>query len=294
MTRYRVRHMTNYSYQEPVSLCQNQAHLTPRITSWQKCEAATLTIEPQTTALHSWSDYFGNTGHYFSLEVPHDELTVTAESVVSVSPRMVPEPSKTLPWEEARRAIASIPDDDNFGACQFTYESPFIRMLPEARSRALKSFTPYRPLLEASLELTRRIFKDFKYDLAATSLYTPTSELFRTRRGLCQDFAHLQITCLRSLGLAARYVSGYLLTHPPPGQPKLVGSDASHAWLSVFCPSHGWVDLDPTNNQVPQVEHITLAWGRDYGDVSPIKGVFLGGGDHRMCVSVDVAPAEDE
>ena len=167
-------------------------------------------------------------------------------------------------------------------------------MLPEARDSALKSFTPNRPILDAALELNGRIYGDFKYDLTATSLNTPTSELFRTRRGLCQDFAHLLITCLRSLGLAARYVSGYLLTTPPPGQPKLVGSDASHAWVSVFCPGKGWVDLDPTNNQIPQLGHITLGWGRDYSDVSPVKGVFLGGGDHRMCVSVDVAPAEND
>ncbi len=153
------------------------------------------------------------------------------------------------------------------------------------------SFTPGRPLLEAALDLTGRIFHEFKYDPTATSVSTPTMEVFEKRRGVCQDFAHLEIGCLRSLGLAARYVSGYLLTDPRPGQPRLVGADASHAWLSVFCPGHGWVDLDPTNNVIPALRHVTVAWGRDYGDVCPIKGVFLGGGSHWMTVAVDVVPA---
>ncbi len=157
-----------------------------------------------------------------------------------------------------------------------------------------RRFAPGRPLLEAVLDLTGRIFREFKYDPTASCVNTPTEETLRKRRGVCQDFAHLEITCLRSLGLAARYVSGYLLTDPPPGQQKLVGADASHAWLSVFCPQQNcWFDLDPTNNQIPQIRHVTLAWGRDYGDVCPIKGVFLGGGDHRMYVSVDVAPTPE-
>ena len=179
-------------------------------------------------------------------------------------------------------------------APQFTFESPLIRFIDEARDYALRSFAPGRPLLEAALDLTARIFREFKYDPTASCVNTPTEEILRKRRGVCQDFAHLEITCLRSLGLAARYVSGYLLTDPPAGQPKLVGADASHAWLSIYCPQQNcWFDLDPTNNQIPQVRHVTLAWGRDYSDVCPINGIFLGGGDHRMYVSVDVAPTPD-
>jgi transglutaminase-like putative cysteine protease len=285
--KYRVRHITSYTYPEPVSLCQNQARLSPRVFARQQCESTRLTVQPEPKAMHAWTDYFGNTANFFAVEVPHDELTVTAESVVTVAAAQVPEPSATPPWEQARDATASTLVDK---AVQFTFESPCVRFIPEARDYARPSFPSGRPFLEAVLDLTARIWKEFKYDPTATCVNTPTEEVLRNRRGVCQDFAHLQITCLRSLGLAARYVSGYLLTDPPPGQPKLVGADASHAWVSVYCPQLGWFDFDPTNNQIPQLRHVTLAWGRDYSDVCPIQGVFLGGGDHRMCVSVDVAP----
>ncbi|MGE3315544.1 MAG: transglutaminase N-terminal domain-containing protein [Planctomycetaceae bacterium] len=289
--KYAVRHITGYSYDDPVSLCENQAHLTPRAFARQKCEMTTVTVQPEPAAIRSWTDYFGNAATYFSVEVPHDELTVTAESIVDVTPPALVSAIETPAWEEARDAIATLLDESLFRAAQFTFESPLIRMIPEATDYARVSFPAGRPLLEAAMDLTKRIYKDFKYDPAATCVNTPTEELFRKGRGVCQDFAHLQITCLRSLGLAARYVSGYLLTDPPPGQPKLVGSDASHAWVSVYCPGHDWVDFDPTNKQMPEDRHITLAWGRDYSDVCPIKGVFLGGGEHRMYISVDVTPA---
>ena len=240
--------------------------------------------------MHAWVDYFGNTAHYFAVEVPHEELTVTAESVVTVGAPQVPAPSTTPPWEQARDATAKALDDK---AAEFTFESPCIRFIDEATDYARPSFPPGRPLLDAVLDLTARIWREFKFDATATCVNTPTEEILRNRRGVCQDFAHLHITCLRSLGLAARYVSGYLMTDPPPGRPKLVGADASHAWVSVYCPQLGWFDFDPTNNQMPQLGHVTLAWGRDYSDVCPIQGVFLGSGDHRMYVSVDMAPTAE-
>ncbi len=289
--KYRVRHITNYSYRDLVPLCQNQAHLLPRVFDRQQCESTRVTVQPEPTAMKSWVDYFGNSALHFAVEVPHDELTVTAESIVTVTPPRLPAPSATPPWEQVRDATKTSLDDKSV---QFTFASPLIRLIDEARDYARPSFSPGRPLLEAALDLTGRIFREFKYDPEATCVNTPTEEVFRLRRGVCQDFAHLEITCLRSMGLAARYVSGYLLTEPPPGQTKLVGADASHAWLAVYCPQlRTWFDLDPTNNQMPQLRHVTLAWGRDYSDVCPIKGVFLGGGEHRMYVSVDVAPTGD-
>jgi transglutaminase-like putative cysteine protease len=289
--KYRVRHITSYSYHDLVPLCQNQVHLSPRIFDRQQCELSKVTVQPEPIETHAWTDYFGNSALYFAVDVPHDELTVTAESIVKVTPPTLPAPAATPPWEQARDASAKSLTDK---AAQFTFESPLVRLIDDAYDYALPSFARGRPLLEAVLDLTGRIFREFKYDPTASCVNTPTEEILRKRRGVCQDFAHLEITCLRSLGLAARYVSGYLLTDPPPGQPKLVGADASHAWLSVYCPQQNcWFDLDPTNNQIPQLRHVTLAWGRDYSDVCPIMGVFLGGGDHRMYVSVDVAPAAE-
>jgi transglutaminase-like putative cysteine protease len=289
--KYRVRHITCYSYHGLVPLCQNQAYLSPRVFDRQQCELSKVTVQPEPIETHAWTDYFGNSALYFAVDVPHDELTVTAESIVKVTAPKLPAPAATPPWEQVRDATAKYLRDK---AAQFTFESPLVRFIDEAYDYALPSFAPGRPLLEAVLDLTGRIFREFKYDPTASCVNTPTEETLRKRRGVCQDFAHLEITCLRSLGLAARYVSGYLLTDPPLGQQKLVGADASHAWLSVFCPQlNCWFDLDPTNNQIPQVRHVTLAWGRDYGDVCPIKGVFLGGGDHRMYVSVDVAPTPE-
>jgi transglutaminase-like putative cysteine protease len=173
---------------------------------------------------------------------------------------------------------------------QFLFDSPHVQCSTSLRELAEQSFSPGRSWFEALLHLTGRIYREFRYDKAATTVSTPLDDVLRHRSGVCQDFAHLEIGCLRSLGLAARYVSGYLVTKPPPGRPRLVGADASHAWLSAYSPDLGWIDVDPTNNQLPTTEHITLAWGRDYGDVAPIKGVFIGGGQHGMSVSVDVEP----
>lgn len=290
--KYRVRHTTTYRYSEPASLGHNEAHLAPRDFTGQHCIYHRLTIDPPPTAQRNRRDYFGNRVEYFTLEEEHRQVSVTAESEVELSPRPVPAADATPAWEDVVRSLAAPGDAGLVAASQFVYDSPYARHDDALAEYAAVSFTPSRPVLEAALELTMRIYREFRYDPTATQVNTPVAEVFRKRRGVCQDFAHLEIACLRSLGLAARYVSGYLLTDPPPGQPKLVGADASHAWVSVFCGGAGWVDLDPTNNQIPALRHVTIGWARDYGDICPIKGVFLGGGQHSMAVAVDVAPAE--
>ena len=290
MIEYQVRHTTTYSYLETASQCQNQVHLSPRNSIWQKCLSADLSVDPQPTFVESWQDYFGNTAHYFTLETTFRRLKVTAHSRVVVQEPSIADANQTAPWESVAARLCLPATQDDIDATQFTFESPYVPRDEETHQFARESFSPGRPLLDAALDLTSRIFREFKYDPNATDLQTPTREVLRRRRGVCQDFAHLEIACLRSLGLAARYVSGYLSTDPPSGQPKLVGADASHAWLSVYIPDFGWVDLDPTNNQIPKTRHVTVAWGRDYSDVCPIKGVFLGGGPHILSVAVDVTP----
>lgn len=288
--KYSVSHTTTYRYNGPVFLGHNHAHLAPRSFERQQCESFHLSILPAPSVQESWTDYFGNQVTYFTLDQEHRQLSVTARSLIHVREAKVPAPEETPAWEVVRDQVSSASDGQSILAAQFVFESPFVKRSQEAAAYAADSFKPGRPLLEASLDLTERIFHDFRYDSGATSVNTPTAEVFRKKRGVCQDFAHLQIACLRSLRLPARYVSGYLLTDPPAGQPRLIGADASHAWVSVYCPGSGWIDLDPTNNQIPQFRHVTLAWGRDYGDVCPIKGIFLGGGEHSMRVAVDVVP----
>jgi len=288
---YTVRHTTIYSYSDPVALCQNEVHLTPRSTPFQTCSGFDLEVSPQPMLLRSRIDAFGNQVWYFSLEEPHHELRVTARSRVSVAPHEIPSPNNTLPWEVARDQLHAAETPDLRTISQYRFESPYVQFLDIAREYASVSFTQGRPLLDAALDLTSRIYRDFEYAPTTTTVSTPTRVVMKERRGVCQDFAHLQITAFRSLGLAARYVSGYLVTMPPPGKPKLVGADASHAWLAIYCPGYGWIDLDPTNDVVPQERHITIGWGRDYSDVCPIQGVLTGGGPQVLTVSVDVAPA---
>ena len=233
--KYEVTHRTTYHYSEPVTLGHNSTHLTPRTLARQRCLANRLVILPVPSCLRSWTDYFGNQVTYFTVEEEHRELTVTAISEVAMESPQCPPAASTLAWEEARDAVRRQRDVvELFAAAPYSFDSPCVRRDDRLASYAAMSFTPGRPLLEAALDLTSRIFHEFKYDPTATSVSTPTMEVFEKRRGVCQDFAHLEIGCLRSLGLAARYVSGYLLTDPRPGQPKLVGADASHAWLSVF------------------------------------------------------------
>lgn len=289
---YRVSHNTFYEYENDVSISHNLAHLKARETPSQTCrEFSMLTSVPSAVVVDQF-DFFGNPVRFFTIQEPHHGLRVESWNLVEVRQRDRIEPANSPPWEEARDLLRHSHEASHLDAYQFCFDSPLIRSVDWLCDYALDSFTPARSLIEAAVDLTRRIHTDFRYDPTATTNTTPIADVFKIRRGVCQDFAHLQIGCLRSLGLAARYVSGYLRTLPPPGQARLVGADASHAWLSVFCPRLGWVDLDPTNNRIPGDQHITLSWGRDYDDVSPIKGVILGGGQHTLRVAVDVIAEE--
>jgi transglutaminase-like putative cysteine protease len=240
-------------------------------------------------------DYFGNSLTFFTLQEPHDALIVEASSDLEVKATESLDFSASPRWETVRDSSINPHNalaNEILNACQFVFDSQRVRSSPELAAYARESFPSGRPLLEAVLDLTRRIHLDFRFDKKATEVATPVQTFFEKRRGVCQDFAHLQVGCMRSLGLPARYVSGYLRTMPPPGRARLVGADASHAWCSAWCPGAGWVDFDPTNNCVPSDGHITVAWGRDYSDVSPIYGVLLGGARHKLHVEVDVMPVE--
>ena len=291
---YRIAHRTTYSYKHPVSVGTHVACLTPRSMPQHHCARTVLRIHPPPVTRSERVDYFGNRLSLFTVEGPHKRLVVEARSEVSIEARAVSWPDHSASWEEVARAIGQEQTPENLEAFQFVFESPRIRANAEFGAYAAQSFTPGRPFAEALLDLTARIHKDFRFDAKATDVRTPTEEVFRKRRGVCQDFAHLQIACLRSLRLAARYTSGYLRTYPPPGRPRLVGADASHAWVSAYCPGSGWLDVDPTNNLVPSDGHVTLGWGRDYGDVSPLRGLIVGGRDHKLKVAVDMEPISIE
>ncbi|MDX1562487.1 MAG: transglutaminase family protein, partial [Gammaproteobacteria bacterium] len=289
---YNVRHRTTFQYQQAVSVSQHVLHLMPRDSTRQRRLEFDLDCDPEPTLISLSADYFGNWRHHLAFEQSHDELVIESRSKVEVAE----EPalgSATIPaWEDvaALSQLHQIAPD----VAQYCFDSPYVPAESEAFEYAVSSFPPGRPIVEAVTELTSRIFQDFEYRPGVSDVSTPVLEVMATRSGVCQDFAHLEIACLRSLGLPARYVSGYLLTHPPEGQTKLVGSDASHAWLSVWCGEAGWLDFDPTNDIMPQSEHVTVGWGRDYGDVSPVNGFIIGGGSHQVVVAVDVTPVEAE
>lgn len=287
---YRIVHKTTYKYKVPVSVGNHIAYLTPRTLAHHTCTSHELLVTPSPSGVSERLDYFGNPVTFFTIREPHDALRVEARSrvVIDDCPTIWPEHSQ--PWEEVARSLPADRSPEGLEAYQFVFESPRVRPGAEFTEYALPSFSPARPLTEALLDLTRRIHKDFRFDSKATNVRTPPEEVLRHGRGVCQDFAHLQVACLRSLGLPARYVSGYLRTYPPPGRARLVGADASHAWVSVYCPGAGWLDVDPTNNLVPFQSHVTLSWGRDYGDVSPVRGVIQGGRDHKVEVGVDMEP----
>jgi len=278
-----------------VALSHQLLHLTPRALPWQTLHSHHIAIEPQPGENAEREDDFGNPVRQVLLATPHQTLTVRAESGVSVTPRA--DAAAAAPpsaWDALREHLHSIDRTPLLEPVQFLYESPQVECLAELAAYAAPSFPPRRRVLDAALELAGRIHGDFEFDPKATSVSTPLAEVMRLRRGVCQDFAHLMIGCLRALGLAARYVSGYLLTVPPPGRARLVGADASHAWVSIYCGERaGWVDIDPTNNCIVDDAHVTLGWGRDFGDVTPMRGVILGGGTQTLAVRVTVTPVQE-
>ena len=291
--QYQIFHDTCYHYDSPVSLAQQLAHLWPRECSWQRCIEQQLLISPEPTMRRDELDVFGNPLTRLAFERPHDQLQVNARLTVEVLARPALDFNQSPPWEQTRDALtySSQPlSADLLEACRYRFQSPYVHLKRSFVEFSQSCFAPGRPLLLGVQALMQKIFSEFTFDAEATQVATPLVEVLERRRGVCQDFAHLMLACLRSRGLAARYVSGYLLTQPPPGQPRLIGADASHAWVSVFCPESGWVDFDPTNNVQPALEHITLAWGRDFSDVSPLRGVILGGGNHDPEVRVTVMP----
>jgi transglutaminase-like putative cysteine protease len=289
---YKVRHRTTYEYEDPVSVSHHVLRLTPRNLPRQRCDRSQITIAPAPSSSITRIDYFGNLLTFFTLREPHDRLTVEASSALEVQPLEAPDLSRSPQWETVPQSLQDETSVEVLDAYQFVFNSLRVAASADLAAYGRDSFPAGRPVLEAVRDLTRRIHQDFRFDTKATEVTTPVETFFEKRRGVCQDFAHMQIACLRSLGLPARYVSGYLRTMPPPGRPRLTGADASHAWCSAWCPGAGWVDFDPTNDCLPSDGHVTLAWGRDYSDVSPIHGVLVGGARHTLHVGVDVIPVD--
>ena len=287
----RVEHETRYVYASRVDVAHQQMHLTPRDSERQKLAGFTLHIEPPPAECRSAQDTFGNIRTLCAIYAPHDELRVRASSLVQLLDPAVPARfAASPPWEQVREVLRFAAGRPFLAAAEFVPASPYVPLLPALRGYALECLVPGRPWLAGALALMQRIHDDFTYDPTTTDVATPIVRAFAQRSGVCQDFAHILIGCLRAIGLPAAYVSGYLLTRPPPGQPRLLGVDASHAWVSIWCPVNGWVDLDPTNAVVTGLDHVTLAVGRDYGDVMPLRGVIRGGASHRLTVAVSVVP----
>ena len=276
---YRATHTTRYTYEGPVSHCLSEARLTPRILPNQRLLDWNLVVSPRPSTIISRKDYFGNDVSSFAVLEPHDRFTITATSLIEILPH-AGSLQYSPAWEDARDTIAELVEEN-----EFIWESPFVPWLAAIQDYAKPVFTPGRPLIEAATALMQKIHADFKYKPESTSIETPLEEVLAARKGVCQDFSHIMIGALRSYGLAARYVSGYLR-----GDAEFQGAQASHAWVSVFVPNLGWIDFDPTNNIIPSTGHLTIAWGRDFGDVTPVKGITVGGGEHTLEVDVRVAP----
>jgi transglutaminase-like putative cysteine protease len=286
---FRIRHQTLYEYSEPTAVSYNEVRLCPRNLANQTLIAKQITVEPKPPDLIERIDYFGNPTCFFAIDQPHTVMTVLVESHVRIRNSHNPlELFQSLAWEAATAHFANAADPDTITASEFILDSTLIKVSPELKSYAMPSFTPKRPLMEAIYDLMQRIYHNFEFKPGFTDTSTPLLQVLKQRRGVCQDFAQLAIGCLRSMGLPARYVSGYIETLPPPGKEKLKGADASHAWFSAYIPGYGWLDFDPTNNQIPSDQHIIVAHGRDFSDVTPIKGVIFSAGRHRLSVSVDV------
>lgn len=288
---FEVSHKTIYSYAAPVAQSHHLIHLSPRPHERQRIGRHSLMIEPAPASRSDFTDAFGNPASILVIEQDHSELLIHSRSLIDVTAAPRPNVSATMPWPRLAEAFAAAAGPHDLEVVQYLCQSRYIKASKEFLDYARPSFPAGRPALEGVLELTARINTDFTYDNAATDVATELGHVLRIRRGVCQDFAHLEIACLRTLGLPARYVSGYMLTRPPAGRERLIGADASHAWISAWTPEMGWVDFDPTNNLIPSSEHITIAYGRDYHDVSPISGVLLGGGEHQVEVAVDITPA---
>jgi transglutaminase-like putative cysteine protease len=293
--RYRISHRTVYEYNNAVSVSHHVIRLKPREFSFQHCSNFLLSSEPAPALLNAHEDYFGNTVNFITIEGPHRQLAVTSHCEVEVSARNALQKQNGPPWELVHELCRKDIGVYRDGASEFAFPSPLIAPGPQFAEYGAASFLPGRPVLDAGIDLMHRIHRDVQFDAETTTVATSLEQVFEQRSGVCQDFAHLQIACLRALGLPARYVSGYLETTPPPGQPKLIGADASHAWVQLWCGDAGWIDLDPTNDLLSGQRHITVAIGRDFADVSPLRGVLVGSGSHHLSVAVDVTPiAEHE
>ncbi|HRE17909.1 MAG TPA: transglutaminase family protein [Rhodocyclaceae bacterium] len=300
MPRYHVLHETHYEYGSAVSISQQQLHLEPRAVPWQHCLSHRLECEPAPGWEKQGADAFGNPMRWLHFDVPHDHLSVVSEMIVEVdSHNANRDLTASVSWDTLRDRLtydAGAMQPEDFNAASVLFESPYVRIKRDIGAYAKDCFVPGESLLLCAERLMQKIYREFEFDTEATTIATPVIDVLQRRRGVCQDFAHMMLACLRVMGLPARYVSGYLLTQPPPGKPRMIGADASHAWVSVYAPqpdgSVEWVDFDPTNNLLPDLEHITLAWGRDFGDVSPMRGIILGGGAHEPEVAVTVTPLE--
>ena len=303
----RITHETCYDYVPPVDIAQHVAYLQPVNTAFQKLLSHSLHISPTPAQQVATLDVYGNTRQFFSLQTAHTQLKVIARSLVST--RVAPMPESTVPWEQVRERFRYCANKPFDAAAEFVFASAYAPRHPDFAAYARPSFAPGVPLVAAARDLMQRIYRDFTYESQSTQVNTPALEALAQRKGVCQDFAHIMIACLRAYGLPARYVSGYLLTQPAPGELRLVGSDASHAWVSVYLPdlperadgpgigaSTRWCDFDPTNDRdglgTPGEDYVTLALGRDYADVSPIRGVIHGGANHTLTVGVTVEPYE--
>ncbi len=295
---YRVRHSTRYAYGSTVDLAAHLLHLIPRALPGQRVLQASVTATPAPSRRRDALDHFGNHATWLFLDEPHAAFEVVGEAMVDVGFGAPPPAAATPAWEGVA-AMARAGGPAGWQAAEFAFGSPMVRVEPAARAYAAPSFPAGRPVLEGLLDLNARIRRDFAYRPGATSLATPVAEVLARREGVCQDFSHVMISALRALGLPARYVSGYIRTRPPPGtppgQPRRRGIDQSHAWVGCWLgPQHGWVDLDPTNGTMVRDEHLVVGWGRDYGDVSPVNGVVLGGGEHSLGIAVDLEPVAVE
>lgn len=289
---YRITHKTHYKYKNAVSVGSHAVYLTPRSSRHHRCTKNEIRVTPNPAARSERIDYFGNVIKFFTIQEPHEDFELEAYSEVTVDDFKPTWPASSPPWNEVVAGLPSDKSPSGLDAYQFVFDSPRIKPTAEFAAYAQASFPQGCPITDALLHFTNRIHNEFRFDSKATTVSTTSEEVLRKRRGVCQDFAHLQVTCLRSLGIAARYVSGYLRTYPPPGRPRMVGADASHAWVSVYCPNYGWLEIDPTNNVIPSNGHVVLAWGRDYSDVAPVRGVILGGRDHKLEVAVDMEPLD--